>query len=119
MSIALNLKLLRTEKKLSQKDMSEILDMNLRTYASYERGEREPGAAVILKICQAFDVSSDVILKDNQISNKQIEENKKSTPIVNDRSAVINHIAAMPQDEYKDMVEKLRFAGFLPPSQEE
>ena len=119
MSIALNLKLLRTEKKLSQKDMSKLLDINLRTYASYERGEREPGAAVILKICQAFDISSDVILKDNQISNNQKEENKNSTPIVNDRSAVIEQIVAMPQERYADMVEKLRFAGFLRPSKEE
>ena len=79
MSIAINLKMLRIENQLSQKDMSELLNINLRTYASYERGEREPGAAIILKICQAFNISSDVLLSENKLSDiKSTNENKKA-----------------------------------------
>lgn len=65
MSIDYNLKVLRTKMQLSQKEMAEKLDMNYRTYASYERGEREPSAAIIKKICTTFGVSSDELLKDS------------------------------------------------------
>lgn len=74
MSIGLNLKLLRTEKGLSQREMAEKLDINFRTYASYERNEREPSSATILKICNAFGVSSDELLKDNNSSTHRETE---------------------------------------------
>ncbi|MCR4794223.1 MAG: helix-turn-helix domain-containing protein [Ruminococcus sp.] len=65
MSIDYNLKVLRTKMQLSQKEMAQKLDMNYRTYASYERGEREPGAAIIKKICITFGISSDELLNDS------------------------------------------------------
>lgn len=77
MSIALNLKMLRTEKQLSQKDMAELLNINLRTYASYERGEREPSAAIILNICKAFNISSDVILKGTDFLHQAVQSTDK------------------------------------------
>lgn len=76
MSIGLNLKLLRTEKGLSQKEMAEKLHINFRTYASYERNEREPSSATILKICNTFGVSSDVLLKDS--ASSKVPENTSS-----------------------------------------
>ena len=54
MALCGNLKRLRAEHGLSQKEMAEKLDLNARTYASYERAEREPSTAIILKICQLF-----------------------------------------------------------------
>lgn len=106
MSIAFNLKMLRTEKQLSQKDMAELLNINLRTYASYERGEREPSAAIILNICKAFDISSDVILKGNEFLHQ-----KEIAPIKRDRSDVINRINALPDEQFEKFAAKAE--GYL------
>lgn len=91
MALSTNLKRLRAEHSLSQKEMAEKLDLNARTYASYERAEREPSTAIILKICQLFGISSDELLGNSS--------NEKSTPIVNDRSAVIERINSLTDSQ--------------------
>lgn len=56
------LRLLRVQRNLSQAEMAEILGMKLRTYASYENNEREPSSAVLIKIADYFNVSSDFLI---------------------------------------------------------
>lgn len=92
MALCDNLKRLRAEHGLSQKEMAEKLDLNARTYASYERAEREPSTAIILKICQLFGISSDELLGNCK--------DEKSTPIVNDRSAVIDRINSLSDSQF-------------------
>lgn len=108
----LNTKKYRKQLGLSQAEIARRLGISRQTFNNYELGKREADYETLLKIAEELHTSVQDLLQDS-------DKTEKSTPIVNDRSAVINHIAAMPQDEYKDMVEKLRFAGFLPPSQEE
>lgn len=62
MSVENNLKSIRKEMKLSQKEFAEKLNMNARTYASYERGERDISTSVILNICLTLGISSDRLL---------------------------------------------------------
>lgn len=52
----------RKKAGLSQKDLAQKLDMNLRTYGSYERGERDVSTAILLKICKTLNISSDYLL---------------------------------------------------------
>ena len=105
MNINESLRNVRAKLKISQKEMASILGINPRTYASYERGEREPGTALILKICETFGLSSDELLQNT----------KNSTPIPKDRSAIIKQIAAMPDDQFQEMAAKLEFAGYIDP----
>lgn len=62
MTLAEKLKDSRVKAGLSQKELAKKLDMNLRTYGSYERGERDLSTAILLKICKALSVSSDYLL---------------------------------------------------------
>lgn len=68
MSVEDNLKSIRKEMKLSQKEFAEKLNMNARTYASYERGERDISTSIILNICKTLNISSDVLLGNSSVS---------------------------------------------------
>ena len=56
------IKQLRQEKKISQKDMSEMLGLKTSTYSNYENNYREPGAEIIIKIAEALDVTIPYLL---------------------------------------------------------
>lgn len=63
MSIASErLKKVRIDSGLSQKEMADKLFIPLRTYQSYERGERDLSTAVVLAICLTFNISSDYLI---------------------------------------------------------
>ena len=61
--VADKLKNARLEANLSQDKMAEKLELNPRTYGSYERGERDVSTALLRKICQVLGVSSDELLE--------------------------------------------------------
>jgi repressor LexA len=62
MTLAERLKNERKKIGLSQTEFADKLGMNARTYASYERGERDISTAVLLNICKTLNISSDVLL---------------------------------------------------------
>jgi len=53
---------LRKDKGLTQKELSEILFINYRTYSGYERDEIEPSDEFKVRIAQYFNVSLDYLL---------------------------------------------------------
>ena len=62
MTLAESLKNERKKNGLSQKEFADKLGINARTYASYERGERDISTAVLLNICKVLNISSDRLL---------------------------------------------------------
>lgn len=63
MSIVSNrLKIVRTDSGLTQPEIAEKLGITLRTYQSYERGERDISTSVLKSICELLGVSSDYLL---------------------------------------------------------
>lgn len=71
MSVSERLKTVRTDAGLSQKELAEKLGMPLRTYGSYERGERDISTAILLNICKVLNVSSDYLLgRDDNSANQ-------------------------------------------------
>ena len=61
MTLSDSLKRFRNDFKLSQKKIADKLNMNPTQYYRYESGETVPLATVILKIADAFDVSTDYL----------------------------------------------------------
>ncbi len=62
MTIAEGLRKERNKLNMSQKEFAEKLGINARTYASYERGERDISTSILLSICQTLGISSDELL---------------------------------------------------------
>ncbi|MBP5433063.1 XRE family transcriptional regulator [Ruminococcus sp.] len=62
MSISENIKKIRIQAGLSQSQISELLGIKARTYASYERDEREMGAAFLKHFCDVMQIPSSEIL---------------------------------------------------------
>lgn len=79
------LKVLRKEKRLTQKSLSNMLNISQGAYAQWENGKREPNFEKLSLLACIFDVSIDYLLSDYlEISKetflklkKEKEEEKK------------------------------------------
>jgi len=72
-SVALRLKLLRTEEGLTQNEIAEKLGISQQTYSKYEKGTSSIDSVVLTKICNLYGVTSDYILGISNNSNNDIE----------------------------------------------
>lgn len=63
---------LREDNDLTQKEMSNILNCSQQVYSNYELGQRDIPTALLIKIADYYDVSTDYILgrTNNPITNK-------------------------------------------------
>jgi transcriptional regulator with XRE-family HTH domain len=57
-----NIRKLRTEKGLTQKELGVILNVSARSVGFYESGERDPDTVTLKKLADYFGVSIDYIL---------------------------------------------------------
>ena len=57
------LKEIRIEKKLSQKQIAEKLEIAISTYADWEQGRRQPKPEDIKKIIKILKISADELFK--------------------------------------------------------
>ena len=60
--VAYNIRELRIEKNLSQSELAEKVNISQSSIARYELGQTEPKATDIIKLCNFFGVSSDILL---------------------------------------------------------
>jgi transcriptional regulator with XRE-family HTH domain len=70
------LKALRSEKKLSQQSMGDLLGITRQAYAKYENNESEPDIATINKLAAFFNVSTDYLLGISESRNKLTDTNE-------------------------------------------
>ena len=57
-----NLKELRLEKELRQKDLAEIIGVDQRTISNWEVAKVEPDLSMLVKIAEYFEVTTDYLL---------------------------------------------------------
>jgi len=57
-----NLRELRTARKLTQKQLSDILQVDQRTISAWEKGVCEPSFTMLVKLCEFFDETFDGLL---------------------------------------------------------
>lgn len=100
MTLSERLKEERKKAGLSQKEFAEKLGLNARTYASYERGERDISTALLLNICRTLGISSDVLLGNANTTQTDLTAvtpvnfELAHAPISMKRIAVIGEVAA-------------------------
>lgn len=76
--IASNISTLRTERKMTQFQLAEILNYSDKAVSKWERGESIPDVIVLKQIAEYFGVSVDYILTDDHedYHRKQAKKNK-------------------------------------------
>jgi transcriptional regulator with XRE-family HTH domain len=65
------LKLLRSDKKLTQKEFAKILNINERSYQNYEINASTPNFKLLLFIADYFDVSIDYLVGKSDIKERR------------------------------------------------
>ena len=53
---------LKSTRKLLQKEIAEAIEITVRNYQRYEKGEAQPTLPVLLKLADYFDVSLDYLV---------------------------------------------------------
>lgn len=77
MTISERIRLTRQQKSMSQKELAELSEVNIKSLSRYEIGTSIPPADVIKKLADALKVSTDTLLSDDNISIKDKELLKK------------------------------------------
>ena len=62
MVIFMKLKELRTERNITQDEISKYLHIGQNTYSQYESGKRQAPIEVLIKLAEYYDVSMDYLL---------------------------------------------------------
>lgn len=97
-----NIKQLRKEKNLSQKQLADILFVNQTAVSQWERGETSPNKTTLEKMCDFFNTTSDYILgyTDIQTKSKGIK-----IPVLGDVAAGIPIEAIEDILDYEEITE--------------
>lgn len=77
-NLAINLRILRDKKKMTQAQVSEKLKLGEKVLSNYENGKREPDADMILDLADFYGVTADELLR----SNSETEEYRKRLDIL-------------------------------------
>lgn len=110
------LKLIRKKNKYTQQELSDILEIERSTYASYETGRNRPDISLLSAIAKVFGVSVDYIVsidpqKEAEAYDIVLENKRKQgETIVSDLSKEEREVLAMYRicsNENKDKVKSL------------
>jgi len=77
MTISERIRLIRHQKNISQKELAELSEVNIKSLSRYEIGTSIPPADVIKRLADALKVSTDTLLSDDNVSIKDKELLKK------------------------------------------
>ena len=95
------LKLLRTEKKMSQQELADALGISKSSINMYERGERQPNFEVLETIADFFNVDIDYLLG----------RTTKTTKIINPNTIAAHFDGDEYREEELDRIKE--FAAFV------
>ncbi|MDL2212215.1 XRE family transcriptional regulator [Erysipelotrichaceae bacterium OttesenSCG-928-M19] len=94
------LKKLRKEKGITQKEISELLNVSRVSYARYETGDRQPPYETLSKIADFFEVSTDYLLGNS--NNIKIKNLDRDVVRINVLGSVP---AGVPMEAIEDIVD--------------
>ena len=77
---------LRTEKNLSQGDLSEMLEVSRQSVSKWENGAATPDLDKIIKLSEIFGITIDELVKNEDVSASSTEEPKSTNVIIKKES---------------------------------
>lgn len=117
MKFSEQLKKERTNKKLTQEELSKLLGIKRSTYAKYETGENQPSYEILKKLAAFFDVTTDYLLGVQKNRNKNdysyFSEGRKDL-VVNEKTVEFldcdkwNELEEEDKEDIKKYVEWVR-----------
>lgn len=109
MSLKDNIRLLRKERKLTQKQLGEILNIPFRTIMNWERGIREPSSQNMVLLENFFNVSGAYLRGETE--NKEPMMKYEDPEIMNEidemLAPLMNNILKLAKDETEENRESL------------
>lgn len=79
MTLGSNIQKIRKEAHMSQEDMAEMFHVSRQTISNWENSKSYPDLETIVKISDSFNISLDILLKEDLIMVKTFDNEIKST----------------------------------------
>lgn len=79
MTLGSNIQKMRKEAHMSQEDMAEMFHVSRQTISNWENSKSYPDLETIVKISDSFNISLDILLKEDLIMVKTFDNEIKST----------------------------------------
>jgi transcriptional regulator with XRE-family HTH domain len=106
------IKELRKEMHLTQQELADKLGFKDKSsIAHIESDKRDIPHSLVIKFAEVLNTNPSYIMG--------WTEEKNSSFIPEDKSAVIERIINMPDDRFQEMKDRLQFAGYLDPDSED
>lgn len=105
MSISKNIKKLRLEHNLSQKEFAKIAGVSDKAVSTWENGTKEPRMGTIQKIADFFGIKKSDIIEDNDDNLPELTE-KDEREIESDLEDMMNSMASAAcegDDDFEDV----------------
>lgn len=117
--IGKNLKYLRNKHKVSQQELSVILEVPRSTLGDYEREKTEPNISMLIKMANHFDVKvDDLIAQDLSHSDYEVMRNKVmrvlAISVDNDNESHIDLVDTKAEAGYLDAYQNPEYIRDLP-----
>ena len=114
MKFSEKLQTLRKEKKMSQEDLAQELDVSRQSVSKWESGTTYPEMDKLLALCKIFNCSLEDLTNDN-ISKINVETEEKILPnlVNNVKTEVKNIYQVFANMEFKDIIKFLIYMGFM------
>lgn len=69
---------IRKKNKMSQEEFAEIFNVTRQTISSWENSKSYPDIETLIKLSDKFDISLDILLKEDKVMVKKIDKERKN-----------------------------------------
>ena len=73
---------IRKKNKMSQEDFAEVFNVTRQTISSWENSKSYPDIETLIKLSDKFDISLDILLKEDKVMIKEIDKERKNYKII-------------------------------------
>lgn len=109
--IGVRLKQLREEKRMTQKELADLLQLTPKAISFYELGERQPSNEILVKLANYFHVSADYLLGKIGMENEKYTNKGVQIPILGKIVAGIPIEAITDIEDYEEIPRDMANRG--------